>query len=508
MDLVIAMANLLPFDAEAVRELCRELDEWPLRLDGRGALPRLWEGRLRRELEAAAVGASVGLEQVPVTVDEVRRILAGDRPGSVSPEDAALVTGYRDAMSFVLRRADDPAFRWDRELVVGLQDRVLAGRYSQGAGRLRQRTVWLRDRDTGAEIFLPPPHDEVDGLVDEMCRVAQESDAHPAALSAWVHVACAAIHPFRDGNGRTARVLASLAMYRSGFRRPEFTSLEEWWGRHPASYYAAFECLGAEFERGADVTAFVRAHVGAQLSQARALDLKEGAEGQLWIAIENLAGARSLQPRVANALWDAFLGREVVAGYYRQLADVSAATATNDLAAATAARLLRSEGERRGRRYLAGAELLGEVAGELGVALEDDQAPPSEAMAAIVVQLTERLIAADQSQPMALVVSAWRELEREMEETARRRGLVMVGGFSATALAQRLASLQAIGRETVQEVRRLADLRNRVVHQEGLPPTAQEGFAFAQEAQQVIAVLRGPDASQGPLGVPSPWNPR
>lgn len=62
------------------------------------------------------MGASVRLEQVPVTVDEVRRILAGDRPGSVSAEDAALVTGYRDAMSFVLRRADDPAFRWDPEL--------------------------------------------------------------------------------------------------------------------------------------------------------------------------------------------------------------------------------------------------------------------------------------------------------------------------------------------------------------------------------------------------------
>jgi Fic family protein len=47
-------------------------------------------------------------------------------------------------------------------------------------------------------------------------------------------VAVAAIHPFRDGNGRVARVVASLAMYRGGFNLPEFTSLEEWWGRHRA----------------------------------------------------------------------------------------------------------------------------------------------------------------------------------------------------------------------------------------------------------------------------------
>lgn len=487
---MIVVAELLPFDFEAVRELCRELDEWRLRLDARGALPRRWEGRLRRELEAAAVGASVGLEQVPVTVDEVRRILAGDRPTSVSAEDAALVTGYRDAMSFVLRRADDPGFRWDRELVIGLQDRVLAGRHAEGAGRLRRRTVWLTRGDTGERVFLPPPRERVDALVDEMCELAQGSALHPAALSAWVHVTCAAIHPFGDGNGRTARVLASLAMYRGGFCRPEFTSLEEWWGSHPAGHYAAFDCLGGEFDRHADVTPFVRAHVEAQLSQARALDLKERAEAQIWIAVENVAGARGLRPRVANALWDAFFGREVAAGYYRELADVSAATATNDLAAATAAGLLRGEGERRGRRYTAGPALLAEVATELGVALDAHEGPSRAARAAVVVQLTERLVSADQSRPMAVVVSVWRELEREIEETARERGLVAVEGLSTPVLAERLASVRAIREETAHEVRRLGDLRNRAVHSEGLPVTADEAFTYAREAQRVIELLR------------------
>lgn len=478
--------QLLPYDGPSVADLCQELDEWRRRLDARGTLLRRWEGRLRRELEASAVGASVGLEQVPVTVDEVRRILAGDRPASVSREDAALVTGYRDAMSFVLRRADDPGFRWDRELVVGLHDRILAGQYAEGAGRLRERDVWLTNAASGEQIFLPPPEADVAALVDEMCIAIETRDAHPAAISAWVHVACAAIHPFRDGNGRTARVLASLGMYRGGFRRPEFTSLEEWWGRYPASYYAAFECLGRQFDRNSDVTPFVRAHVEAQLSQVRALDLKERAESQIWVAVENVATARGLAPRVANALWDAFLGREIVAGYYREIAEVSAQTATNDLSAATAARLLRAQGERRGRRYTAGQDLAGEVGAALGIVLDPDEKPGDEMRSATTRAITERLISGEQGALSSLIIGAWREAERDLERTATRHGLAVVAGGSSLALVRQLATNGVIDNTAAQELIRLGDFRNRVVHADGLPVGASDAFAFVRNVKGVI----------------------
>ena len=46
------------------------IEELRRRLD-RATLPRRWEGRLRRELEAASTAASTSMEGVPVTVDEV-----------------------------------------------------------------------------------------------------------------------------------------------------------------------------------------------------------------------------------------------------------------------------------------------------------------------------------------------------------------------------------------------------------------------------------------------------
>ena len=308
-----------------------------------------------------------------MTVDEVRRILAGEHPSTVPEENRGLVLGYRDAMEYVLRRADDPGFRWSRELVVALHDRVLAGNYPSGAGRLAAAPRWVVDHRTGQEVYAPPPADDVAGLVDEASARMEDGHEHPALASAWIHVATAAIRPFRDGNGRAARVLASLAMYRGGFRRRELTSLEEWWGGHLADYYGAFGCLGNAFDRDADVTPFVTVHVSAQLSQMRALDLRLRVERRIWEALEAAVEDAGLKPRVVNAAWDAFFDRSVTPAYYIPLADVSRATATNDLGAAVAAGLLAPVGAGRSRRYVAGPRLYENVASYLEIGAIDHE---------------------------------------------------------------------------------------------------------------------------------------
>ena len=93
----------LPYDPATVLDLTAELDRWKIQLDYRGPVPRTWAGRLRRDLEAEAVAASTSMEGVPVTVEEVHHILAGDRPAQTREEDAALVRGYGDAMTRATR---------------------------------------------------------------------------------------------------------------------------------------------------------------------------------------------------------------------------------------------------------------------------------------------------------------------------------------------------------------------------------------------------------------------
>lgn len=397
---------ILPFDDRAAGDELGELDRWRVRLhQERRPLSRRWSGRLRRDLEAQAVAASTAMEGVAVTVDDVRRILANDPPPEVSNQDAALVRGYRDAMTYVLRRTDDPNFEWNRELMVGVHDRVLAGDFQAGAGRLRTGPSRIADRRTGATVFRPPPPDRVPGLVDDICAEVDAIRVHPAVRAAWLHVAVAAVHPFRDGNGRTARVLASLVMYRGGFRSRTFTSLEEWWGRHPDDYYRAFECLGDRFDPAADVTSFVVTHVRAQLAQVRALDLRERTQRGLWIMVENVLDDLQLPARLANALWDAFLGFTVTSGSYRGYNEVSPATATSDLRAGVAAGLLAPIGRTRARTYVAGHRLMTLLGAELG--LPPDELSLEDGRAAIIDELTRRLAGAEQPQPTLFDAAAY-----------------------------------------------------------------------------------------------------
>lgn len=369
------------------------LESLRIRLDT-GTLPRRWAGRLRRELEAESTAASTGLEGVPVTVAEVRRILAGDRPPAVSDADARLVEGYRDAMSYVLRRADDPGFAWQPELILGIHDRVLGGSYALGAGRFRTGPVFLALTGEGRQVYEPPSAEKVPALVSDLAAFAQERSCDLAApvLSALVHVRLAGIHPFADGNGRTARVLASLAMYRCGFTRAEFTSLEEWWGAHREAYYAAFECLGPEWRSDADVTPFVEAHVRAQRLQVEALSLKEAAERQLWQVLEDIATEDLAAPlRLADALFDAFFGREVTNRYYRGLADVSVATATNDLARLESSGLVRATGAGRSAAYVGTEALIAAVARAARLGEVPTSSPIDSQRAWLVGSLAERV---------------------------------------------------------------------------------------------------------------------
>ena len=349
------------------------LEESRGRLQRRGVVPRRWEGRLRRELQAEAIAASSRMEGVNVDSGQARRILSGDRPASVSRTDAALVEGYRNAGDLAFGSADSREFAWSRELVLQVHGAAMAASASAGAGQMRAGPVYVTD-GSGAIIYEAPSAEMLPALLDEMCDWMQSATDIPApVLAALAHARIAGIHPFSDGNGRTARILASVAMYRGGYCQPEFTSLEEWWGSHLRSYYGAFRCLGSRWTPDSDATAFVAGHVRAQRRQVAVLADRLAVERDVWTAIEDLATEdMSLPPRAGEALFDAFFGRTVTNRYYRSIAKVSVATATNDLSRLRAGRLLTAEGEGPSRSYTGSFALLARVASAAGVELIAD----------------------------------------------------------------------------------------------------------------------------------------
>ncbi len=79
-------------------------------------------------------------------------------------------------------------------------------------------------REDGSEILYCPP-EHVASEMDTLIALYNESTVHPLILATWFHHAFTTIHPFQDGNGRVARLLASLIFIKHGYF--PFTVLRE-----------------------------------------------------------------------------------------------------------------------------------------------------------------------------------------------------------------------------------------------------------------------------------------
>jgi Fic family protein len=251
--------------------------------------------------------------------------------------------------------------------------------------------VFVVDGRSGELRYTPPEPDEVPGLLGDATAGMADATLSAPVLAALAHVTVSAIHPFADGNGRTARIVASLVMLRGGYRRPEFTSLEEWWGTHPDDYYAAFGVLGAEWNPSANVTGFVIAHLAAHVAQVEEYEVDHAVQRDIWVALENLAEGLG-DPRGVEALYDAFLGRSVTNRYYREIAAVSPVTAASDLARLAAAGFLEVRGAGSSTEFVASAGLFERLAKELGLAEQIESAlPPDERRRALIAALKWRV---------------------------------------------------------------------------------------------------------------------
>jgi Fic family protein len=98
----------------------------------------------------------------------------------------------------------------------------------------------IRDGHTRAIIYMPPEANDVPGLMHAMVDWVRESGEIPSPLVAGIaHYQMATIHPYYDGNGRTARLFTMLLLHQSGYDLKGLYSLEEYYARNLPAYYEA-----------------------------------------------------------------------------------------------------------------------------------------------------------------------------------------------------------------------------------------------------------------------------
>jgi Fic family protein len=104
--------------------------------------------------------------------------------------------------------------------------------------------------DVFVGIFTGPSPVVVPSLMDDCVEWLRHRDRTPPLIrSALLHLNVIAIHPFNDGNGRTARILAAMELVRDGIRAPELISIEAYLRRNRDEYVGALRTtLGPSYD--------------------------------------------------------------------------------------------------------------------------------------------------------------------------------------------------------------------------------------------------------------------
>lgn len=194
---------------------------------------------LRETARLTSTHYSTQIEGNRLTRAQVEEAIAGAHfPGR--ERDEAEVRNYYRALSEVERLAQHSGsvVEQDIQRIHGL---VQYGRSTPSPYRDGQNVI--RDSATGGIVYLPPEARDVPGLMAELVEwVNRELDRRelPApVVAAIAHYQFATIHPYYDGNGRTARLLTTLILHRTGYGLKGIYSLEEHYVRDLAGYYAA-----------------------------------------------------------------------------------------------------------------------------------------------------------------------------------------------------------------------------------------------------------------------------
>jgi Fic family protein len=98
----------------------------------------------------------------------------------------------------------------------------------------------IRDGSTGMIVYMPPESKDVQSLMRHLVAWIKENDELPCPIIAAIaHYQFATIHPYYDGNGRTARLLTTLILHLGGYDLKGLYSLEEYYAKNLLAYYRA-----------------------------------------------------------------------------------------------------------------------------------------------------------------------------------------------------------------------------------------------------------------------------
>lgn len=188
------------------------VDQLNQQLDALRPLPAHTLASLHEQLVLEWTFNSNAIEGNTLTLKETKVVLEGITIGGKSIKEHIEAVNHVEAIARVEAAAANQE-PFSAHLVKSIHQLILKNIDNTHAGRYRQENVLI----SGAE-HVPPNHVLVGEQMQNLVSWHQSFEGHPLERAARLHVDFVKIHPFIDGNGRTARLLMNFDLIKSGYQ--------------------------------------------------------------------------------------------------------------------------------------------------------------------------------------------------------------------------------------------------------------------------------------------------
>jgi len=208
---------------------------------------------IKESLIEEALNSSI-IEGAFTTLKRAKELAYRNEKPKDNSEQMVLNNFY--AMRFIIENLNRP---FSKEVILELHKIVTENTLEEKefAGKFRNDSVYIVDNN-GKAIYTPPSADQIDELVQEMIdwinQESEESFIHPVIKASALHFYFVYLHPFFDGNGRTARALFYFYLLKNKYDFFKYFSISSIIRKNRAAYYKSIKDV-EDYE--ADLTYFL-----------------------------------------------------------------------------------------------------------------------------------------------------------------------------------------------------------------------------------------------------------
>ncbi len=322
----------------------------------RTLVPPGFEAYFREKASYISAHTSTAIEGNRLDEQQALLILV-EGPDEADPEEVEL-TNLQEAYGLIDQLVGDRSVRIDHGLIRTMNSIILKGLpgwQARNRGKYRSGPALIVDSQTREIRYRPPApgfvSELMDGLVADIQRWMRDGEYPPPTIAALAHFGLISIHPFEDGNGRTARLLADAILTLTDWAADGMLSVSESiWKRRQQYYDVLRETQGDSFDQEIDVSPFVLFHQRMLDDAAASLErsvVRFNKAKDEFVAVVSPA----LNPRQVLSLMSMLDLSPLSTSRYARLTGTSQSSAFSDLTEMMGQGLVERRGKGKNTRY-------------------------------------------------------------------------------------------------------------------------------------------------------------